>query len=153
MPDLITHTAIASFFSDKQYRYIFFLLLGAILPDVTRLFFVLFPDNYTAYWFFTGMHSPLILVLLALLVVQFFAKSLRKPAFWWIMLGVAIHLILDSLQLHYGEFAYPWFFPFSLQGTEFGLFWPEDPLYIAPVLAILAFVWYYVRRRKLTPDI
>ncbi|MFC1721509.1 metal-dependent hydrolase [Patescibacteria group bacterium] len=149
MPDLITHVAFASFFADKKYRYIFFLLLGAVLPDVTRLFFLIFPDNYQAYWFFTAMHSPLVMILMALLVVQFFAEKLRWAAFWWLLLGILTHLVLDSLQLHFGSYAYPWFFPFSFQGTEWGLFWPEDPLYVAPFLVILAILWYYWRSKKL----
>ncbi len=149
MPDLITHTAFASFFADKKYRFVFFLLLGAVLPDVTRLFFLFFPDNYSAYWFFTSLHSPLLLILFCVIIVQFFEKDIRWAAFWWLLLGVATHLGLDALQKHLGSYAYPWLFPFSLKGTEWGLFWPEDPLYVAPLLAGAAIIWYYVRTRLL----
>jgi membrane-bound metal-dependent hydrolase YbcI (DUF457 family) len=149
MPDLVTHIAFASFFADKKYRYIFFLLAGAILPDITRLFFLFFPENYSAYWFFTVMHSPVISILMVILIVQFFEEKIRVQAGWWFIVGLATHLILDSLQLHFGEYAYPWLFPFSLRGAEFGLFWPEDPLYIAPVLALAAVIWYYIRKRRL----
>jgi len=147
MPDLITHTAFASFFADKKYRYIFFLLAGAVLPDVTRLFFLLLPNNYEAYWFFTAMHSPAVMILMCVLIVQFFQKDIRWRAFWWLLLGVATHLGLDALQKHLGSYAYPWFFPFSMKGTEWGLFWPEDPLYVAPFLVVAAIVWYYIRTR------
>lgn len=149
MPDLITHIACASFLADKKYRFVFFLLAGAILPDVTRLFFILLPENYSAYWFFTVMHSPLISVLMVILIVQFFEEKIRMQACWWFLIGLATHLFLDSLQLHFGEYAYPWLFPWSLRGAEFGLFWPETPLYVAPGLAVAAIIWYYIRKRNL----
>lgn len=149
MPDLITHAAFASFFADKKYRWIFFLLLGAVLPDITRLFFLFFPDNHSAYWFFSALHSPVGLILFSLLLVFFFAPGIRKQAWLWLLLGLGTHFGLDILQKHLSDFSYPWLFPFSLQGTSWGLFWPEDPLYIAPFLALGAIIYYLIRRRKI----
>ena len=149
MPDLITHAAFASFFADKKYRWIFFLLLGAILPDITRLFFLFFPDNHSAYWFFSALHSPVGLILFSLLLVFFFSPEIRKQAWLWLLLGLGTHFGLDILQKHLSNFSYPWLFPFSLQGTGWGLFWPEDPLYIAPFLALGAIIYYIIRRRKI----
>lgn len=154
MPDLITHVAFASFFADKKYRWIFFLLLGAILPDITRLFFLFWPNSHEMYWFFTAMHSPLGLIMLTLLISFFFDAKIRKEAFWWTLAGVATHLGLDALQIHMSDFAYPWLFPFSMKGTAWGLFWPEQPLYVVPFLVIAALIYYYFRRRPLNraPD-
>ncbi len=148
MPDLITHAAFASFFADKKYRWIFFLLGGAILPDVSRFFFLLFPDNHSAYWFFSALHSPLGLILLTSLLSFFFAPEIRKTAWLWMIFGVGLHLGLDVFQRHLSEFSYPWFFPISFVGSSWGLFWPEDPLYIAPFLALAAIIFYLIRRHK-----
>lgn len=147
MPDLITHAAFASFFADKKYRWIFFLLAGAVLPDITRLFFLFFPDNHNAYWFFSALHSPVGFVLFSLLLVFFFAPAIRKQAWFWLLIGLTTHFGLDLLQRHLSDFSYPWFFPFSFRGTSWGLFWPEDPLYIAPFLALGAVIYYRRRRR------
>ena len=149
MPDLITHVAFASFFADKKYRWVFFLFLGAVLPDVTRLFFLFFPNSHSAYWFFSALHSPVGLVLLTLLISFFFAPEIRKSAWRWMLYGIGLHLLLDIFQRHLSEFSYPWLFPFSFYGTGWGLFWPEDPLYVAPFLAVAAIIFYLVRQRKM----
>ncbi len=146
MPDLITHAAFASFFADRKYRWIFFLLLGAILPDVTRFFFLIAPDNHSAYWFFSALHSPVVAVVFTLLLAFFFAPEIRKSAWLWMLLGIGLHFGLDIFQRHLSEFSYPWLFPFSFYGTSWGLFWPEDPLYIAPFLALAAIIFYLIRR-------
>jgi membrane-bound metal-dependent hydrolase YbcI (DUF457 family) len=149
VPDLITHTAFAFFFSDKRYRNLFFLLLGAILPDVTRFLFLFAPDNHTVFWFFTALHSPVVLIVLAWLISYFFDEKIRYAAFSWIFFGVVSHLGLDLFQKHFGLFSYPWLFPFSLYGSSWGLFWPEAPLFIAPFLALAAVIFWLIRSKKL----
>ncbi len=149
MPDLVTHIAFASFFADRKYRWVFFLLFGAILTDVTRLFFLLFESNYEAYWFFYVMHSPFIALLVVLLLSFLFSAKIRRIACLWMLLGVATHLALDALQIHFSKFSYPWIFPFSMEGSAWGLFWPEDPLYVAPFIALAAIVFFLIRKYKL----
>lgn len=146
MPDLATHAAFAYLFSFKTRRFVCFLFLGAILPDVLRLPFILFKDPH-AFWVFNVFHTPFGIILAALLIAFLFDEKICKRAFWWMMLGIATHLILDLFQMHYMGVIYAWFFPFSFQSFEIGLFWPETPLYFAPFMIILAIIFYFFKKK------
>ncbi len=153
MPDLITHTAAAYAFGRPfmkvPTRLLFY--VGAILPDLLpRPLYIISPKLYS---YSIAMHTPIFLVILTLLVSEFFAPAIQKSVRTYILLGVVLHLILDSLQKHLTSGGYYWFFPFSWASFEFGLLWPDQFVVIAPylgatVLIIELVIWVIKKKRR-----
>ncbi|EKD49865.1 MAG: hypothetical protein ACD_63C00024G0006 [uncultured bacterium] len=149
MPDLITHTAFAYFFTGKTRRFVIFVLLGAVLPDLTRVAFVIFTKNPHAYYFFAPLHTPFGSLLFVFLVVLLFEKEIRFRAFLWMLLGVAIHLILDVFQGHYTSYPYQWAFPYLGLKEEIFWFWPENTIYVAPFVLLAAILFYFYKKSRI----
>lgn len=149
MPDLITHFSAAYFIKIprhwSRFRIPFF--LGAILPDLLcRPFMIVYPKSAS---FVYGFHSPLVLVIISLLIAQFFSGEIRPRVRINLLLGVGLHLVLDLFQRQV-IVAYYWFFPFSWKTFDLGLFWPEDSLRLVPLwlsLMLIIEVTLLVKKR------
>ena len=133
MPDLVTHTLVP-YLGLRLLRkrdVTFFVLFGAMLPDLlSRSFNYLFVNT----WIFVGdftrpLHSPLVTIAACLLISFFFEERIRKKAFTWISIGSGTHLLFDYMQTHLGS-GYLLLFPFSRHEFRWGLFWPEDSLFM-----------------------
>ena len=141
MPDLITH-ALGPYFAarytwktDRASMVVF--ILGTMLPDLVSR-----PPNYALIrWFplvndLTGpLHSPFMAVLYCLVVSYLFAEPMRRKAYILLLAGSWVHLALDALQIHVGS-GYYMLFPLSRWKHVQGLIWPEDSLFIVPVLLV-----------------
>ena len=141
MPDLLTHFLSAYILGkwtipSRAMRSIFY--LGSILPDifsrgpVILLEFILKKFPAEIFWFFANFHSPFAVFWISLLISQFFQKNRRK-IFFILFSGAGFHFFLDILQRHV-EPVYFWFFPFSWNKWEIGLFWADSSVYVIPIL-------------------
>lgn len=154
MPDLITH-AIAAYWLLRlpqfaRFRVIFY--LGAILPDIlARPIHILWPQLllYTI-----AIHTPAFMIVLTLLIAEFFTAELRAPIRIYLLLGIGLHFFLDIFQKHLGD-GYYWFFPFSWKSIEIGLFWPEASIRLLPLWLTLILLFEVtlriIRIRKADP--
>jgi hypothetical protein len=148
MPDLVTHGFAAWLLVRperwRKVRLLFF--LGTLLPDViSRPIYILFPrwQEYSI-----AMHTPLYTLLCGLLVAEFMAPDLQRPARLAVNAGVLLHFLLDAMQRHLGA-GYYWFFPFSWRSGELGWFWPETTVSWIPVwLGIMGMGELYLLLRK-----
>ncbi len=150
MPELVTHAFSVYFIgmhpSVKRVRWLFY--FGVLLPDViSRPIYILWPRwfGYTV-----AMHTPIFMLIVCLLLAEFFASPLKIKARWALLAGCGFHFLLDLFQKHIGA-GYFWLFPFSWRSFEIGLFWPEATLPLVPIwlLLMVAFegIWL-LRRRK-----
>ena len=141
MPDLATHVLVNSIsgkFLRAEKNMVYF-ILGSVLPDLlTRVPSQIIPISNIGY-FVLPLHAPLPLLLVSYIIVLFFPLAIRKQVFSWLYGGILLHFLLDAFQIHMGP-GYYWFYPFSWFTYQWGLFWPEDSLYLLPVLVLL-FLW------------
>jgi hypothetical protein len=152
MPDLVSHYAVAHLAARRWWQpstVIF--LLGTLLPDLlTRPLYILWPETY---WLVMPMHTPVGIVIASWMIAALFRLDGRRQIFMALTLGAFLHFALDAMQRHLIA-GYFWLWPFSWWTTEWGLFWPEDSLLIAPVLAVtiilLELVLYLKRRDRTT---
>jgi hypothetical protein len=144
MPDLVTHTTIGYLIRNRNWtKHILLLfLIGTIFPDLlSRTFMITFPELK---WFFHAFHTPIVIVLFALLFSLLFERSLRWLVFKYVLLGAAFHCFLDLFQLGVSETAYLWFFPITVTyDIQIGLFWAEDTLILTPLFTLLFLISYF----------
>jgi hypothetical protein len=132
MPDLLTHVIVAQACRKgvQSGSLTAWFLLGTVLPDIlTRPFNILFPSLF---WFFMPLHTPTGLFFVCLSVSQFCPALRRRSAFYNLLGGATLHLLLDLFQKHIAG-SYYLFFPFSWRSFEIGLLWPEESLYLLPL--------------------
>lgn len=136
MPDWITHLGIAYFVARiLKIKDIRLFLLGAILPDISRIDWLLIDvlkfNPISAYTYFEPFHTPFVMVFVSTLIALFNEKPIK--CFYLIFSGAIIHFILDAAQTNvgYGEML---FYPFSFYQLSFNLFWPEGIAGIALTL-------------------
>jgi hypothetical protein len=132
MPDLLTHVIIAQGcrMGIRGGALTPWFLVGTVLPDVlTRPFNIAMPPLF---WFFMPLHTPAGFFVVCALVSHFFPAANRPSIFGNLLGGGALHLLLDIFQAHLAG-SYYLLFPFSWWSFEFGLFWPEDSLYLLPL--------------------
>lgn len=138
MPDLATHLAGAHIlrrvFPTPVEQALF--LVGTVLPDLYAKGFKL--GCASEAWFTYPTHSPTILLLECYLPALFLAEALRGRGFLALYLGGLLHLVLDTCKDHYGGGIVHWAFPWQLQGSEWGLYFPEDTIYLAPIAVAAA---------------
>ncbi len=155
MPELVTH-AIAGCLLARRHLVLVF--VGALLPDLlTRI-----PNALFSFLKIAGgedwvrpLHSPVPLVLVALLLSFLFDSSIRRQVFSALMLGIMSHLVLDFFQRRtpdpgwqiVPERGYQWLFPFSQFDFQFGLYGPEASLLLLP-LTVPLLAWYLWTCRK-----
>ncbi len=133
MPNTLVHIGIhlpitRGIFRGADPKWI---LLGCVVPDLPWIF------QRAARVFLPGL-DPVDLRLYATVQASLFfclifsagaALLSRRPLrnFAILALGSALHLLLDALQIKWGNGVH-FFAPFSWQMTQFGLLWPESPV-------------------------
>jgi hypothetical protein len=135
MPDLMTHYTIAHLAARRWWQPVTSIfLLGTLLPDLlTRPAYILWPQ---AYWLVMPLHTPVGSIIAGWMIAALFRLDERRQILMALVLGAFLHFALDALQRHLVA-GYFWLWPFSWWTTERGLFWPEDSLLIAPLLALI----------------
>jgi hypothetical protein len=155
MPDLLTHVIVAQACRGRVRGNILtaWFLVGTVLPDVlTRPFNIAFPSLSS---FSMPLHTPMGLFFVCALISHLFTAASRWLVFYNLLGGAALHLLLDVFQTHIAG-SYYLLFPFSWCSFEFGLFWPEDSLYLLPVWAggglwLGVSAWVRRHRRRVGP--
>lgn len=158
MPDLLTHLLTGYIVSRpmarRSRRSIFY--IGSILPDLFSRIPILFiamiinREPGRLYWFFTNFHSPFAVIWISLLISLLFARE-RTMVFLILLAGSGFHFFLDFLQRHFRP-VYFWFFPFSWETGELGLFWQDDSIYAIPFLISFIVILeglIFVRKRRI----
>lgn len=148
MPDLITHSLFI--YPAKKFfpAGILFLLIGSILPDLLgRSLGVFISDSPIVGWYQIVIHTPLALLLFIYSFSFFFPEKERKKVFLFLSLGTASHLFLDLFQKTIG-LGYLWFFPFSFKSFQIPLIWPDDTIYLIPILLLLNIIIFKLVYKK-----
>lgn len=149
MPDLATHLVTGYLVAEtrqglSQEAKVLF-LVGNLLPDLlTRPFCAFFPGLY---WAFAPLHTPVGLVLACGIASYAFEERLRGVAFRALTLGAALHLLLDALQKRVVD-VYGILFPLAWKDVYVGLFWPDESLYVLPVLVLVILAREVMQRRQ-----
>lgn len=154
MPDLATHLAAGYLLAEtkptlsRAAKTLF--LTGNLLPDLlTRPFDAFVPGLY---WAYSPLHSPVGLVLVCAVAGYLFEPRLRRTAFWALLLGSGLHLLLDSLQKRVVD-VYGFLFPLAWRDIYLGLFWPDESLYLLPVLIVIICLRHYLSKKIRVPHI
>jgi len=140
MPGWLIHLAFAYLVSKLlKIRDISLVLIGAILPDVSRVLAVLNFFNLSAktyYVYLSPLHSPFLVIILAIAMSLLFRKPLKS--FLYLSLGFITHFFLDQLQSAYstGKLL---LYPFSyLAFSQLNLFWADSKYMI--LFMIISFI-------------
>lgn len=113
------------------------LLLGALLPDVPSKVV----DSLLALeWAASVSHTPLLWAPLAYLLAHLFAERLRPSAFWGLLLGGWVHILVDLAKDNMGFGSLMLAFPFSWKTYALGLYYPENSLAQAPWCILVIFL-------------
>jgi hypothetical protein len=149
MPDLLTHIVVAEGCrrGTKSGSLSAWFVVGTVLPDVlTRPFTILFPGLY---WVVMPLHTPIGLFIVCALISKFLPRQRQVEVFYNLIGGAGLHLFLDFFQKHLGS-GYHWLFPFSWASYEYGLFWPEESIYLMPLWLVIGgfFVIRCLLRRR-----
>jgi hypothetical protein len=151
--DLVTHAAAAVLVKRSTGATLLpFFVAGTLVPDVlsrgpalalgwVQVHGMPLPPVATLAW--EPMHQPVGMLILAYLLCMLTPAPIRASVFWNLVGGMALHLGLDSLQNHHGV-GYMLAFPFSTWGFEFAAIGSEATVWVAPLLAVLA--WRFRRR-------
>ena len=137
MPDLITHTL---FVYPLKYRFkkaILFIVLGTILPDILgRIAGVFIPGSPIVGWYQLSIHTPFSMILFIYAFSFLFLQKERKNVFIFLILGTFIHFFLDFFQkiISLGNL---WLFPFSFKSFQVGIIWPDDTIFLIPILILI----------------
>ena len=147
MPDLFTHLVAArvpgAFVRDRRLQAL--LVIGTFLPDIVGkgLYWVLRNTDSSL----QASHCLAGLLLVSYVACLFVDESLRRPAFFLLAAGGAIHVLVDLANDNMGVGSVVLFLPFSNRGTEFGWIDPENVILLIPIdAAILATTWALERR-------
>jgi hypothetical protein len=137
MGDLFSHFAmgfgIGKLFSQRKVRIIFY--MGCFLPDIVFKIFLYL--TYSPSWYCEPSHSPLMILILCLFFAHLFEEDFRKKAFFGLLGGSYLHLILDLGKSYMGSGVILWAFPFSMDRIELGLYHQDDALYLVGAGVIL----------------
>lgn len=155
MPDLMTHLASAYLISRPAAPHTVriapetaLFCLGGVLPDLLSRATMVAMPYAPIRWLIMPWHTPAGLAVLCLLIAFALPEANRVRLLGWLGGGVCLHLALDSLQVNIGPGGYYWLFPFSDFRGQFGLFWPDQTVFIAPWLMAAAMVMEWRLRRR-----
>ena len=138
MADLLVHFASAFAtgrpLKDGRVRSIFY--VGVCLPDL--IFKVLLYCGGAPTWLCEPTHTPLGLIPYCYVGALLFEETWRRRAFFALLAGGWLHLLLDVGKNYMGHGVIAWAFPFSINTVELGWYYPEQsPLLWLPSLAVI----------------
>lgn len=159
MADLITHAASGWIVGVRllDRPSVGWLAAGAVVPDLaSRLPRVLLHVAVEAGLLDSGPrmlrllhgldfpHTPaglvVVAVLLAAVLPSLLTAPLSRPRIAAMLsLGGAVHMAVDALQEHV-EPSYYWFYPFSMERSEFGLISTDASLFALPLVVLVAWL-------------
>lgn len=158
MPDLVTHISVAFIVKALNRRPMTpVFVAGTVLPDLLSRIpekalllcheHVLELPRFVLYTPAVA-HLPTGILVWSLALAFFFPEDVRLLAWWNLLAGALLHVLLDLTQAHLGS-AYTLLFPFLyLKHLEVGWLGTETSLIAAPFLAALAAVlWWRCQRR------
>ena len=125
MADLLTHALVAySLAVVLSWRYpwikpyhVTAAMVGATLPDLTRIGLILDPgviESYGVPFSWTSLHTPVGGMLVVGVLVLLVDCSYRREVFLFLSLGLATHLILDIFLISVTGRTYALFYPISM---------------------------------------
>lgn len=138
MADLLVHLASARIpalpLRDGRTRAI--LYVGVCLPDVLFKGLLYFLGAST--WACEPTHSPLGVVPFCFTLALLFEEAWRPRAFWALLGGSYLHILVDVAKDYMGTGVIPWAFPFSMDLAELGWYRPEDTIFfMLPSLGLI----------------
>ena len=132
MADLLTHAATAWLpgrtIRDGRMRAV--LYLGVCLPDALYkgLHFLFGAST----WVCEITHAPLVVPAICAAVALLFEEEWRRRAFFALMAGSWLHLLVDLGKSALGEGVILWGFPFTMDRVELSLYQNEDMVFVMP---------------------
>jgi hypothetical protein len=165
MPGWITHMGIGYLFYRTipfKLRDLRFFFLGAIFPDVASVIYVLVlyflrlpADIYqAALWYFQPFHTPFMCLFVAVLFgCSFDGNKIARSLL--IFSGSLSHFFLDAFQKHFGYYQLLGY-PFTYANPHFGLFFSDDPFFIAldiVSILILILVLFVLKEKSPLPEL
>ena len=149
MPDWITHilfpwticTILGFKFKQFSQQNIAVVIMGALIPDIFKIYLVLRLIGIQGQSFLTPIHLPLGSILIAGIISLFFAE--RKLIFFFLTLGVFTHYALDLLMLDGGMSL---LYPFTPLKWQIGIISVTD--YNLTIISIItaSIVYYFYKR-------
>jgi len=153
MPDWITHITFNTYIflpvRKRQSDFGLF-LLGAILPDLTKIFWVQaldfanlkFKIKEFLIWYFEPFHTPFMAIFVSLVFAILISGSIKRN-FIIIYSGSIIHFLLDALQKHF-SFYQLLFYPFSFKNYNFQLFHTSEKIWFFISISFLPFFIFII---------
>ncbi len=134
MPEWLTHVLFAwllfeliSLKFKLKKKYLAVILIGAILPDIEKVFAFFFSDNliasYPSLQFISAhgiMHTSMIL-LFGIFIASFWKKDFKISASF-VSIGILSHLFLDTMSTGTGIM---WLWPLSWERFGLSLYWSD----------------------------
>ena len=149
MADWLTHSLVGWITGKTTRQDIALLVIGALIPDLTKLNLGFVWLGFKNYHLFEPLHTPIGACLIAGIIALCFQEP--KKAFLPLGIGVLTHFILDFFLIHvHGGIQL--LFPFSWEGWQIYVYRSDD--YLVTVIAVLvallvyAVSWYYEQRKK-----
>ncbi|HML06465.1 MAG TPA: metal-dependent hydrolase [Methanobacterium sp.] len=139
MPDWITHILVPwTIFTILGFKYkqfnqqnIAVILMGALIPDIFKIYLLLDQIGIQMENFLTPIHLPAGSILIAGVISLFFNE--KRLIFFFLVLGISTHYILDLLMLNGGMSL---LYPLSLIKWQIGIISVTD--YNITIISIIA---------------
>ncbi len=138
MADFLVHfaTAYAPGVGLRDARLRAILYVGVCLPDL--LYKGLLYGAGASTWACEPTHAPLALLPMCYAAALLFEESWRARAFWALLGGSYLHVLLDMAKSYQGAGVIPWAYPFTMGREELGWYMPEDTLLLmGPALGLI----------------
>ena len=151
MPDWITHILVPwTIFTILGFKYkqlnqqnIAIILMGALIPDIFKIYLLLDQIGIKIESFLTPIHLPVGSFIIACIISLFFVE--RKLIFFFLIIGIATHYILDLLMINGGILL---LYPLSPLKWEIGIISVTD-YYTTIISIIAAFLVYLIYKNSI----
>ncbi|MFA5102182.1 MAG: metal-dependent hydrolase [Candidatus Thermoplasmatota archaeon] len=138
MADWLTHTLIGWITGRTTKQDIALVVIGALLPDLTKLTLLFTWLGIYDHQFFDPLHLPIGALLVAGIIAVFFQDI--KKAFLALSIGVTTHFLLDFFLVH-TQGGIKLLFPFSWDGWQ--VYWYRSDDYRVTIVALVAALLVY----------
>lgn len=150
MPDWIPHilipwtlcTVLGFKFKQFSQENIAVVLMGALIPDIFKIYLLFNLNGIYLENFLTPIHLPVGSIIIAGLISLLFTN--RKSIFFFLILGVSTHFLLDLLLFNGGMHL---LYPFSPLSLQIGIISATD-FNITILSIIAALVVYFIYKKQ-----